>query len=398
MSLIDDRGRVAAKWNVIDLAVVLLIVVMIPVGYGAFVLFRKPDPTITAITPTRVPEAAPPHIRVTGANLRAFVRARVGGYDSPLAVESPTRADLRLPDGVLPGTYDVTLYDEGRELARLPNALTVVPTPPPPKPPPPVTIAPPSPSEAQVQIVGAFVSVTAAEARQLRSGVALARAISSTELERRVATILTARPAEPALQPVRVNSTAVVLAQMTRALQVPAILRVRCTTTADLRCTFGETAVEQPSLLSFVIPTGKPDQPGTSVTFRIDQVRAVNSPMTFPPLGPAEVTVRVQFVGTADVVDRLKAGDVDRIGGATLIALDSTRVPVAGTSTAVGAIEVPQTYLSVNGTLRVSAIYAGGVWQYDGRPLSAGDAFGFRTLRYSIAGTITDAQVPAAAR
>ena len=79
MALIDDQARVAGRWNVIDAAVVLLIVVMIPVGYGAYVLFRKPDPVVIAIEPRTVPVTAPSLITVTGHNLRAFLRARVGG-------------------------------------------------------------------------------------------------------------------------------------------------------------------------------------------------------------------------------------------------------------------------------------------------------------------------------
>src|SRR5262245_30655410 len=98
--LIDAQGRVAGRWNIIDAAVVVLVVLMIPLGYGAYVLFRQPDPILTDVSPTSVPEAAPPLIKVTGQNLRAFLRVRVGPADATLLIESPTRASIRLPRGL----------------------------------------------------------------------------------------------------------------------------------------------------------------------------------------------------------------------------------------------------------------------------------------------------------
>ena len=42
MSLVDDRGRVGGSINLIDAIVVVLIVVLVPLAYGAYLLFRTP--------------------------------------------------------------------------------------------------------------------------------------------------------------------------------------------------------------------------------------------------------------------------------------------------------------------------------------------------------------------
>ena len=58
MALIDERGRLFGRINLIDLAVIVFVAVLIPLGYGAYLVFRAPAPHITGMYergPTSVP-------------------------------------------------------------------------------------------------------------------------------------------------------------------------------------------------------------------------------------------------------------------------------------------------------------------------------------------------------
>ena len=49
MPLIDERGRVFGRWNLIDALVVIGVILLLPVGYGAYRLFRTPTPDIATV-------------------------------------------------------------------------------------------------------------------------------------------------------------------------------------------------------------------------------------------------------------------------------------------------------------------------------------------------------------
>ena len=59
MPLIDDEGRIFGKFNLIDVIIGALLIGAIPISYGAFVLFRTPDPSILSIEPTQVTAGSP---------------------------------------------------------------------------------------------------------------------------------------------------------------------------------------------------------------------------------------------------------------------------------------------------------------------------------------------------
>jgi hypothetical protein len=126
--LIDERGRLFGKVNLIDGAVALLVLVLIPLAYGAFLLFRAPVPKIVSVEPAQVVQQRGASVQLTGQDLRPFLRARFNGFESPgFLVQSPTLAEIKLP-ALPPGTYDLILFDEAQELARKPGALTVLTT------------------------------------------------------------------------------------------------------------------------------------------------------------------------------------------------------------------------------------------------------------------------------
>lgn len=125
MPLIDDRGRFFGKINLIDAAVGLLFLFLIPLAYGAYALFRTPSPKITAV------EALWPtdqgwRVKLQGKDLRPFLRAFAGRHMGEFLIESPSRAEVQLPK-LEAGTYDLALYDHAQEVARLAGAVTIAP-------------------------------------------------------------------------------------------------------------------------------------------------------------------------------------------------------------------------------------------------------------------------------
>ena len=126
MTVIDENGRIFGKVNLIDLLVVSTLVGLIPLIYGAFLLFRTPDPQLQSVTPSQLVLEETRSIRIIGANLRTNLRVRIGTANTEaFLVESQTAAEVRLPDDLLPGTYDVVLLDQEIELDRLPDALSI---------------------------------------------------------------------------------------------------------------------------------------------------------------------------------------------------------------------------------------------------------------------------------
>jgi hypothetical protein len=140
--VIDERGRLFGKVNIIDAAVGLVVLLLIPLAYGTYRLFRVPTPTIAALellaspgggttggTPgehIQIPFGATKglHVRLTGEHLRPSLRAYVGVQEASYLFESPTGAEIALPN-LAAGSYDVVLYDEVREIFRGRAALTV---------------------------------------------------------------------------------------------------------------------------------------------------------------------------------------------------------------------------------------------------------------------------------
>jgi hypothetical protein len=125
MAVIDREGRLFGRINLIDAMVGVAIAGLVPLGFGAYLLFRTPRPSIASVEPARIDPDRPVTLRVSGSDLRPYLRARLGTIDaSAFLIESPSAADVKFP-ALVPGRYDFILLDEGRELARKPGAVTV---------------------------------------------------------------------------------------------------------------------------------------------------------------------------------------------------------------------------------------------------------------------------------
>ena len=72
MALVDERGRIGGKVNLIDAVIAVVVLGLIPVAFGAFLLFRTPMPKLLAVGPNSLYQGGNLRVRIDGENLRPF--------------------------------------------------------------------------------------------------------------------------------------------------------------------------------------------------------------------------------------------------------------------------------------------------------------------------------------
>jgi hypothetical protein len=252
MAIIDDRGRVFGAINLIDLAVVLCAAVLVPLVYGAYVLFHTPPPRMLGVTPAAVSYAqgVEQHVRVRGEHLRPFLRAKIGGFDAAAYLpQSPEEAEVRFVN-VPPGVHDLILLDESQEVARLNAAIAILPPP--------------------VRASGWFVGPSAADSR-IAAGVKWAAEGHSAEV--------------------------LEVAGADEAGKRRAVLRIVCKwSAADQRCTLEGAPVRVGSELPL-------SGGGVAAKFLINDLR----------IDANWLMVKVRLMGVPEALDRVHVGDVDTV-------------------------------------------------------------------------------------
>jgi hypothetical protein len=121
--------------NLFDVAVAGFVIVLIPIAYGTWLLFRAPHPLITSVTRVEITREerriGGPNLvaklKVRGSGLRPMLRATIDGVPAiGLVFETPNSADLLL--GAIPaGSHDLILYDGVQEVARAPGTVSIDP-------------------------------------------------------------------------------------------------------------------------------------------------------------------------------------------------------------------------------------------------------------------------------
>ena len=278
------------RWNIIDVAAFGTVVLMVVVGYGAFRLFRTPTPVVASIAPAQILSQETGTLHVTGEHFRPFLSVRLGSFTAPLLVASPTSAQVNVKD-LPPGTYDLVLLDEARELLRMPSAITVVPA------------APPALTQTEMQAVGAFVFLSEADAARITTDIALdeestPETAATPGWSPRVGQVLAVLPPEISTQRLRVSDAAIVTTPVPGKLQVPAIVRFRCTVVVD-RCRISGLDAVTYALVRLAIvppPEQKFTRPVTHLVFRIDELRPATAALKFEP-GVRPVSMEMNAVG-----------------------------------------------------------------------------------------------------
>lgn len=207
MPVIDENGRVFGKLNLIDAAVAgALLFVLVPLAYGAYLLFRTPPPLVHPIEPvTFAAGTADRLVVITGEHLRPYLRVLVGETPATYLFETPERAVIRIPV-VKDGTYDLAFFDESVEVVRQKKAITFA-------------VARPRPAVTEVWLTGAFIGLSKDRADAIEANS------SSVAIHDWGATVTKLGAAEPDVTRFRaaVLPSSVILGQY----RVPAILRVR---------------------------------------------------------------------------------------------------------------------------------------------------------------------------
>lgn len=341
MAMVDERGRLFGRLNVVDAAIGIVLLGLFPLAYGSYLLFRTPLPTLTRVEPATLTYAPDMRITVRGENFRPYMRVSVGQYQGQnFLFNDPTQAQIDLR-AVPPGVYDVVLFDYAQERDRLPKALT---------------IAPSALPDAQMVVVGMFGNLTPEQASGLKAGMAIPGVGEVTAVGRPVP-LVTRVFARPGTVEIPVPN----------ARMVPVVLRMGCwvrSAQGQPECIGADVSIQPTSLLFLQTALG-------TLPFQIDEVRGTQ------PVEPLRVTVRLS--GDPGVLAQVKKGDVD-LGDVSNELSASGVVESVAPGVSGGTREA---------TLVLQAQRGSASWIYRMAPIRLGGAFTMLTPLYELHGTVT---------
>jgi hypothetical protein len=281
-ALIDADGRVFGRINLIDALVAVFVVLLVPVAYATYLLFRTPAPRITSVEPaqlTYIEDRAAQgsllsgKLKVRGTGFRPVLRATIGTTNAiGFIFEDPTSADVLFGD-VPPGKHDLVLFDAVQEVARAVGAVTI-----------------PEKSASgrtSVALVGTFVDLDESTAASLKVGAKFPSGEPQAE-------ILALGPVVEAGLTINNRVDVAVPGRRQRA----ALVAVRCEILAPQprECKAGGITVV-PGLTYLV--------PGTSALWLLIDAVVPASP-------PTSTRLRVRLFGVPDAISLVRLGDADQ--------------------------------------------------------------------------------------
>lgn len=339
MTLIDRDGRVFGRFNLVDAAVTGFIVLLLPIGYATFLLFRPSRPAIDNVTQVTITNEErrvtggsllSAKLKVTGSGFSPLLRARIGAEEAMgFVFESPNSADVLV--GLLPpGKHDLVLYDGVQEVARARDAVEIQP-------------ATDGPS---ARLYGWIINLNPDQANELKP-------------------LFTSRPGEAnayqilALGAVSPARTRMATATQVADFQIPgkveraAEILVRCDQPANSTCTIGGVSLKQLPPIAVNIP---------GLRFEIDEIAPPDDPK--PAIAIVQLTSPIGSikVGDHDAVVSTNAAEVTAIAGNTL-------------------------------TLKLGVHESREGWRYRGHLLAPGTTFTLRTESYVANGNVTTVRV-----
>ncbi len=339
MTIVDNRGRLFGRVNLVDATVAIFLVGLIPVGYGTFLLFRPSTPRIDSVSVTdltkeevRIADGAllSAKLKIRGTGLNPLLRASIGNIPAMgFVFENPNSADVLV--GEVPmGTHDLVLFDGVQEVARAVGAVTIQDT-----------------VGTIVRTVGWFTSLDPATAATLKPGFASAK-------EARAAfDIVAIGPPLPARSRITFGGTAVDL-PLQGYVEREAVLNVQCDS-PGAACGVGGVRLGERPPTAVMLAGG--------LGYEIREI--------LPATDPIRARVQVRFSGPQ--VAAMKAGDRDAF-------LDSR----AAALTAMGARDSN----GVTATLELGVDRSREGWRYRGQLLRPGAPFFISTDRYEAGGLV----------
>lgn len=365
MTLVDANGRILGRWNVVDVLVGVLLLFLIPLLYGGYVLFRPTTASLTSIEPRRISADEPVQFTIRGNGLRPYMRVSLSEHQGQnFLFADVTKAAVDLP--ALPaGVYDLILYDQARELARLADAVEVV--------------ARPRP-HTSLDVIGSFTAVATDAVPKIQPDLPI----------QDVGHVVRVGAPEPSLTRTTVGGAALINVPSASAMNVPAVIRANCTLMMRggiATCVANQSSLMRDTVMTLTTPAG-------AFVFQIDQVRNAAP--------PTPLELRVRFAGERSVLDRIRRGDIDmprrnpfaggaaiaQIGGvsraASSVVVSTLISPQLGEAPAVLAGDVA----TVDAVLRAAAERSPDGWSYNGQVLKAGRSLIFHGEGYEVSGTI----------
>jgi hypothetical protein len=329
--VVDDRGRLFGRVNLFDAAIAAFVVVLLPIAYGTYLLFRTPAPRVESVTSVPITReerrvaggsTLMAKLKVRGDGLRPMLRASID--DTPaigFVFETPHSADV-LVGTVPPGRHDFILYDGVQEVARLPKVVEIA-----------AVTAP------RVNALGTIVQIDKSVADALTEG-----AVFPERPDDRIAKLGPPRRDRDGLW------------------QRRAEVLLRCDGDSGDGCAVGGLVLRGPAL-----PTLRIAGPaGSSLAFAVTEVLPEEPPV------PASVVAR--FASVPEIVRQVRAGDRDEC-------LDDRAAVVAS----VGGVR-PSGDVDVVFRLGVDRSPDG--WTYRGRLLKIGARIPFTTDSYVVDATV----------
>lgn len=344
MAMIDERGRLFGRLNVVDAIVAVLLLALIPLGYASYGLFRTPFPVLTSVEPAVVTYGTNMQFKVHGENLKPYLRVSLGIHQGRnFLFHDSTEAQVELFD-MPPGVYDVILYDQAQERGRLPKGFTILPS---------------ALPDAQVVVVGTFGNLKADQVGRITTGMTIDG----------VGTVVAVGRPVPQVTRVFVRPGTVEV-PVPNAQMVPAVVRMGCYVRSNQgqpECVAGKLSVQPAALMFLQTAMGM-------LPFQIDQVRAL------APLEPVRVTVQVS--GDPVVLAQIKPGDRD-FGD------------VRNELSAMGTVDA----VSGSGGTRLlrmtlDAQRGASSWVYAMSPLRPGGPLVLRNQKYEVHGSVTALSPP----
>lgn len=348
MSAIDNRGRLFGLVNLVDAAVVAFLLVLLPVAYGSYLLFRPARPRIDSVglsmitkEETRIAGGAllTAKLKVKGSGLNPLLRAAIGNSPAMgFVFENPNSADV-LVGQVGPDDHDLILYDGIQEVARAVDAFRTPATQP--------------GISSFIRGVGRFANLDAATASSLRGGFKHPEANPDFE-------ILAIGAPYPARSSIRFSASEFDF-PLPGLVDRDAVLRIRCDSgLTDNPCAVGARAgTVPPSTVTLIFSNA--DKP---YRFIVQEV--------LPDAAPNRARVQVRLDGGPHLAS-LKVGDRDAY-------LDE-RVAVI---TAVGSRGAD----AVTVTLDLGLDDSREGWRYRAQRVKPGAPFRLSTERYEAIGRI----------
>ena len=339
MTAIDREGRLFGRFNLVDAAVVAFMLVLLPVAYATFLLFRPARPAIESVTEVPVTDEERrvsgaglllTKLKVKGSGFNPLLRAKIG--DSPamgFVFENPNSADV-IVGVVPPGKHDLVLMDGVQEVARAREAVEIHAT-----------------DGPSVRVFGFLTGLSSAAAETLAAGHA------SEQNSPGAFRIIAIGPSQPAKARIPVGERAIDLplpGQFERAAE----LVVRCDWPSSRTCAVNGQSLQGAPPIAITLTGG--------LRFEIE---AVDS--------PEESTAATAVVRLDAPLPALKTGGRDANVGAS-----------AAEITAVSGEKV---------TLRLGVRKSRDGWSYRGQLVMPGARFTLRMNGYLLSGTIESLRI-----